>query len=105
MGAAPDPAALYPDIAAEGGQAAALHAVAAENGIRVPFQTSDANPLGRAAVATTVAHRTVLSIDARAQERRWSIRGCETFRRAAEAAPAVPLHQSLDAEILHEHPS
>ncbi|GAX54088.1 DUF6193 family natural product biosynthesis protein [Streptomyces olivochromogenes] len=80
MAKSPDLAALYPDIAAEGSLAAALQTVAARDGISVPFQVSESDPLLYAAVASTVPHRTVLGISGWVVERRWSIRGCEAFQ-------------------------
>ncbi|WP_351232410.1 DUF6193 family natural product biosynthesis protein [Streptomyces sp. NPDC002133] len=80
MTKSPDLAALYPDIAAEGSLAAALQTVAARDDISVPFQVSESDTLLYAAVASTVPHRTVLGISGWVAERRWSIRGCETFQ-------------------------
>ncbi|MEW2487372.1 DUF6193 family natural product biosynthesis protein [Streptomyces sp. NPDC048411] len=80
MTKSPDPAALYPDVAAEGSLAAALQTVAARDGISVPFQISESDPLLYAFVESTVPHRTVLGISGWVAERRWSIRGCEAFQ-------------------------
>ncbi|MER5863135.1 DUF6193 family natural product biosynthesis protein [Kitasatospora sp. NPDC002040] len=75
-----DPAALYPDIATEGSLAAALQAVAVRDGLSVAFEASESAALQQASVASGIPHRTVLSISAWAVERRWSIRGCESFQ-------------------------
>ncbi|MGW4985516.1 DUF6193 family natural product biosynthesis protein [Streptomyces mirabilis] len=75
-----DPAALYPDIATEGSLAAALQAMAVRDGLSVSYQASESAALRQASVASRTPHRTVLSISAWAVERRWSIRGCESFQ-------------------------
>ena len=80
MGAVPDPAALYPEVAAAGGLAAALEAVSAQNGIAVSFQSSESRPLNMATVASSAPRRTLLTVSAWTWERRWSIRGCESFQ-------------------------
>ncbi|MFI9617270.1 DUF6193 family natural product biosynthesis protein [Streptomyces sp. NPDC052023] len=80
MAASQDPAALYPDIAAEGGLAAALQAVADRDGLSVSFTVSETAPLRAASVASAAPRRTTLAISAWAVERRWSIRGCESFQ-------------------------
>jgi hypothetical protein len=54
-----DPAALYPDIAAEGSVGAALHATAVKQGLSVPVTVSEPDPLRHAAVVSTVPHRKV----------------------------------------------
>ncbi|MEW2513714.1 DUF6193 family natural product biosynthesis protein [Streptomyces sp. NPDC046870] len=96
MSASQDPATLYPDIAAEGSLAAALQAVADRDGLPVPFTVSEAAPLRVASVTSAASRRTVLTISAWAVERRWSIRGCESFQDMAlvkgdtdELAPIV----------------
>ncbi|MFE1879543.1 DUF6193 family natural product biosynthesis protein [Streptomyces diastatochromogenes] len=80
MAASRDPVALYPDIATEGSLAAALQAVADKDGLTVSFKAPESNPLLHASVASMVPHRTILAISAWAVERRWSIRGCESFQ-------------------------
>ncbi|HSA53908.1 MAG TPA: DUF6193 family natural product biosynthesis protein [Yinghuangia sp.] len=80
MAATVDPAAWYPDIAAEGSLAAALRAVADQDGLTVVFTASGSDPLRSAVAASTVPHRKDLAISAWAVERRWSIRGCEPFQ-------------------------
>ncbi|MGW4728126.1 hypothetical protein ACWEQC_02785 [Streptomyces shenzhenensis] len=80
MATSTDPAVLYPDVALEGSLAAALRAAALKDGFSVPFTASESDLLRHAAVASTVPHRTILEITAWAAERRWSIRGCESFQ-------------------------
>ncbi|MDX3520536.1 DUF6193 family natural product biosynthesis protein [Streptomyces scabiei] len=80
MAMSTDPAALYPDIAMEGNLAAALRTAAIKDGLSVPFSASESAPLRRAAVASSVPQRTALEITAWVAERRWSIRGCESFQ-------------------------
>ncbi|MFD4907558.1 DUF6193 family natural product biosynthesis protein [Kitasatospora purpeofusca] len=80
MATSTDPAVLYPDIAAEGSLGAALQAAAAKVGLSVPFTVAESDPLRIAAVASTVPHRTPLAITAWAVERRWAVRGCESFQ-------------------------
>ncbi|MGC4950733.1 DUF6193 family natural product biosynthesis protein [Streptomyces sp. DT224] len=79
----PDPAALYPEAAAHGSLAAALRAVAAGGLDEVPLTSPDAEPLLQAGAATTPAHRAPLRISAYAYERRWRIRGEDSFQSLA----------------------
>ncbi|MFJ3831438.1 DUF6193 family natural product biosynthesis protein [Streptomyces sp. NPDC090046] len=80
MSTPPDPAVLYPDVAARGSLAAALRA-AAEGGLDSVLPASPGSgPLLHASVASTPAHREPLRISAWAYERRWSIRGEEPFQ-------------------------
>lgn len=76
----PDPAALYPDIAACGSLAAALRAEAEGCLARVPVTSSDSDPLLHATVTSMLPHRDPLQISAWSHERRWSIRGTEPFQ-------------------------
>ncbi|MFF4652572.1 DUF6193 family natural product biosynthesis protein [Streptomyces sp. NPDC001380] len=80
MATSPDPAALYPDIAAQGSLGAAFQTIAAQGGFFVPFTVSESDPLRYAVVTSTVRHRKPLAITAWAVERRWSIRGCESLQ-------------------------
>ncbi|MEU8779536.1 DUF6193 family natural product biosynthesis protein [Streptomyces sp. NPDC048606] len=80
MATSTDPAALYPDVATEGSLAAALRAAAIKDGFSVPFIASESDLLRHAAVVSTVPQRTILEITAWVAERRWSIRGCESFQ-------------------------
>ncbi|MGN9779418.1 hypothetical protein ACTMS0_27225 [Micromonospora sp. H33] len=72
-----DPAVLYPEVAAQGSLAAALRAVAVEQGLSVPVPVTESSSMYRALVPTTVPHREELEVSASYVERRWSIRGCE----------------------------
>ncbi|MGW4893536.1 DUF6193 family natural product biosynthesis protein [Kitasatospora sp. NPDC004240] len=80
MSANTDPAVLYPDVAAHGGLGAALRAAAEAGGLTVPVESSESQPLGGATVMSPLAHRRPLSISSWAAERRWSIRGEESFQ-------------------------
>ncbi len=73
----PDPAVLYPEVAAEGSLAAALQAVAVAQGLSVPVPVTESSSLYRALVPTTVPHREELEVSASYVERRWFVRGCE----------------------------
>ncbi|MFE2541026.1 DUF6193 family natural product biosynthesis protein [Actinacidiphila glaucinigra] len=73
----PDPAVLYPDVAACGSLAAALRAAADGCLDAVPVRSSD---LVHAVVPSAVPHHEPLVIRARSWERRWSIRGTEPFQ-------------------------
>lgn len=75
MVAHPDPAVLYPDVAARGSLGAALQAVAEEGGFSVPVTASTSDPLRSAVVHSTLPHRRPLCISSSATERQWSIRG------------------------------
>ncbi|MGW2106197.1 DUF6193 family natural product biosynthesis protein [Streptomyces sp. NPDC001948] len=75
-----DSAALYPDIAAKGSLGAALQDIAVKDSLSVPIAVSESDPLGHAIVASEAPHRNDLVISAWAVERRWSIRGCESFQ-------------------------
>ncbi|MFD5542395.1 DUF6193 family natural product biosynthesis protein [Streptomyces sp. NPDC127079] len=96
MAATQDPAALYPDIATEGSLASALQAVADRNGLSVSFTVSEADPLRAASVTSAAPRRTVMAINAWAVERRWSIRGCESF----QDLPLVEGHTEELAQIV-----
>ncbi|MGW1350838.1 DUF6193 family natural product biosynthesis protein [Streptomyces sp. NPDC002409] len=74
----PDPAVLYPDVAACGSLAAALRTESCLGA--VPVTSPDSHPLLHATVASTLPHRAPLQISAWAHERRWSIRGEEPFQ-------------------------
>lgn len=76
----PDPAALYPDIAACGSLATALRAEADGCLGAVPITSPDFAPLRHADIASTLPHRTPMAISAWSHERRWSIRGEEPFQ-------------------------
>lgn len=80
----PDPAVLYPDVAAHGSLAAALRAVAREGFLAgegffsAPVESSASGPLRHAAVESTLPHRNALAVNSWARVRRWSIRGEES---------------------------
>ncbi|MFD9354720.1 DUF6193 family natural product biosynthesis protein [Streptomyces sp. NPDC060031] len=76
----PDPAVLYPDVAACGSLAAALQTEGCLGG--VPVTSPDSAPLDRATIESTLPHREPLQISAWEHERRWSIRGTEPFEGA-----------------------
>lgn len=76
----PDPAVLYPDVAACGGLAAALRAAADGRLDSVLAASPDSASMTYAVVASTLPHREPLRISAGTYERRWSIRGEEAFQ-------------------------
>ncbi|WP_405758002.1 DUF6193 family natural product biosynthesis protein [Streptomyces sp. NBC_01420] len=82
-GPRPDPAALYPEVAAHGSLAAALRAVAAGGLDAVPLRSPEDEPLFDASAATTLPHREPLRISAWRFERRWNIRGEDPFQSLA----------------------
>lgn len=76
MTAHPDPADLYPDVAAHGSLAAALLAVAAEHGIVLGEVTANGRqPLQHAGVTSATPLRQDLGVTAGAAERCWVITG------------------------------
>ncbi|MEV6056782.1 DUF6193 family natural product biosynthesis protein [Streptomyces sp. NPDC052107] len=79
----PDPAVLYPDVAACGSLAAALRTEADGCLGAVPVTSSGSAPLLHATVASTLQHREPLQISAWSYERRWSILGTEPFQSMA----------------------
>ncbi|MFE9923039.1 DUF6193 family natural product biosynthesis protein [Streptomyces sp. NPDC005774] len=76
----PDPAVLYPDIAIHGSLGAALRAVTEDRLTSVPMASSESEPLTFASIDCTLPYRNPLRIDARLHERRWSIRGTDSFQ-------------------------
>ncbi|WP_307127957.1 DUF6193 family natural product biosynthesis protein [Streptomyces sp. B1I3] len=76
----PDPAVLYPDVAACGSLAAALRGEAGGCLGAVPVTSPDSAPLLHASVASTLAHREPLRISGWPHGRRWSIDGAEPFQ-------------------------
>ncbi|MER7406855.1 DUF6193 family natural product biosynthesis protein [Streptomyces sp. NPDC000070] len=80
MSTPPDPAVLYPDVAARGSLAAALRAEAEGCCGAVHVTSPDLAPLLHATVASTLPHREPLKISAWSHERRWSISGAEQFQ-------------------------
>ncbi|MGN9807078.1 DUF6193 family natural product biosynthesis protein [Micromonospora sp. L32] len=78
----PDPAVLYPDVAARGSLAAALQAVAVEQGLSFPTASSASDPLRNTVVPSGTPHRDDLAVNAWHLERRWSISGNGSGRRS-----------------------
>ncbi|MFD9377857.1 DUF6193 family natural product biosynthesis protein [Streptomyces sp. NPDC059999] len=75
----PDPAVLYPDIAAHGSLSAALRAVAGGRLDSIPMTGPELGLLRGAKVGCTLVHRRSLRVSARHHERRWSIWGSDSF--------------------------
>jgi hypothetical protein len=72
----PDPAVLYPDVAAAGSLAAALQAAAEERGLMLGEVTANRkDPLRYAKVSSSTPLRDALVVSAGAAERYWSIAG------------------------------
>ncbi|GAA3037636.1 hypothetical protein GCM10020229_56210 [Kitasatospora albolonga] len=69
----PNPATLYPDVAAHGSLAAALLALAGGAGTVVELTASAADPLCQASASGGLAHRAELAVSASRFERRWSV--------------------------------
>ncbi|MFE6101147.1 DUF6193 family natural product biosynthesis protein [Streptomyces laurentii] len=76
----PDPALLYPDIAAHGGLGAALLAVAEAEGISLPASSVASDSLVFAAVESVVPRRRPLRVSARSFRRVWSVGGSESLQ-------------------------
>ncbi|WP_330238083.1 DUF6193 family natural product biosynthesis protein [Streptomyces sp. NBC_00525] len=76
----PDPAVLYPEVAAHGSLVAALRAAAGGGLDAVPLHASDIEPLFHAGAASAVPYREPLKIEAWRHERRWHIRGEDSFQ-------------------------
>ena len=75
----PSPSVLYPDVAARGSLAAALRDAANGRLDAVALTSADAAPLLHATVASPLAYRDSLQVNAWPHERRWSIRGAEPY--------------------------
>ncbi|MFF3013434.1 DUF6193 family natural product biosynthesis protein [Streptomyces sp. NPDC057939] len=75
----PDPAVLYPDVAAHGSLAAALRAVAGGRLAAVRLTTPKYAPLRGVTVGCPLPHRRPLRVSAGHHERKWSIRGSDGF--------------------------
>jgi hypothetical protein len=72
----PDPAGLYPDVAAIGSLAAALQAVAAERGLELgQVVAGQKRPLSSALIMSAAPGREALAVNAGADERCWAISG------------------------------
>ncbi|WP_433249559.1 hypothetical protein [Actinomadura nitritigenes] len=57
MSREPDPAVLFPDVAAHGSLAAALQAAAADQGLSLPLTVTPSDPLRHATFTSVVPHR------------------------------------------------
>ncbi|MFD4915269.1 DUF6193 family natural product biosynthesis protein [Streptomyces virginiae] len=75
MSREPDPAVLYPDVAAHGSLAAALQAAAADRGLSLRLAVTPSDPLCHATITSVVPHRHSSHVLAHRHERRWSIVG------------------------------
>ena len=72
----PDPAELYPDVAAAGSLAAALQLIAAERGLDLgQVAAGEQQPLNHASISCRVAGRKALRVNSGAVERVWMISG------------------------------
>ncbi|QYC41859.1 hypothetical protein Nocox_21265 [Nonomuraea coxensis DSM 45129] len=72
----PDPAILYPDVAAHGSLAAALQAVASDQGLVLPaLAATPSDPLRHATFASVTPHRHGSYVTAWHLERSWTIWG------------------------------
>ncbi|MEY9875564.1 hypothetical protein ABH931_005068 [Streptacidiphilus sp. MAP12-33] len=80
MSREPDPAVLYPEVAAHGSLAAALQAEAAAEGMSLPLAISPSDPLRHATITSVVPHRHSGYISAWRHERKWSIWGSSNDR-------------------------
>ncbi|MEU8077913.1 DUF6193 family natural product biosynthesis protein [Catellatospora citrea] len=76
MRTAPDPAALYPDVAAEGSLASALQVTAAGQGLSLVAVPTASDLLRHASVLSSGSGREALRVSAAHAERRWLIMGC-----------------------------
>ncbi|RSM95297.1 hypothetical protein DMB42_50195 [Nonomuraea sp. WAC 01424] len=80
MSCEPDPAVLYPDVAAHGSLAAALLAAAAGQGLSLPLAVTPSDPLRHATIASLIPHRHSSYVTAWHHERRWTIWGSSNNR-------------------------
>ncbi|MFC4055527.1 DUF6193 family natural product biosynthesis protein [Actinomadura syzygii] len=71
----PDPAVLYPEVAALGSLAAALRAASADQGVSLTMVETPSDPLRHATVASVLAHRADLIVTAWHFERKWHVWG------------------------------
>src|SRR5258708_32266604 len=71
----PAPAVLYPDVAERGSLAAALRAMADDQGLSLSVVATASDPLRHATAPSIVPHREVLIVTAWHFERRWWISG------------------------------
>lgn len=75
MSREPDPTALYSDVAAHGSLAAALQALAVDQGLSLPLAVTPYDPLRHATITGVVPHRHSSYVTAWNYERRWSLWG------------------------------
>ncbi|SEL32897.1 DUF6193 family natural product biosynthesis protein [Streptacidiphilus jiangxiensis] len=80
MSREPDPAVLYPDVAAHGSLAAALQAEAAAQHMSLPLAVTSSDPLRHAKITSVVPHRHSAYIAAWHHERKWSFWGSSNDR-------------------------
>ncbi|AVT38717.1 DUF6193 family natural product biosynthesis protein [Plantactinospora sp. BB1] len=92
MSTYPDPDVLYPEVAAHGSLAAALRAVAVEQGLSVPVSGTESRSMYNAVVPTAVPHREELRVSAWHAERQWAIWG-------GERAQGLPLIQGETLDL------
>ena len=71
----PDPAMLFPEVAARGSLAAALDAVAHEQGVMLRFRSDETDPLRSAAIVSRARGRHPLGVSGWRFEPKWSISG------------------------------
>lgn len=73
MSTPPEPALLYPDIAAAGSLGSALRAAAAGLGIDLEVQVTASSPLMHAVVPSTQPHRAPMIVSGWSYEPQWSV--------------------------------
>jgi len=71
----PDPAVLYPEVAALGSLAAALQAAAAGQGLCLAMAATGSDPLRHATITSAVPHRRTMFVSAWVHERKWWVSG------------------------------
>lgn len=98
----PDPAVLYPEVAAEGSLAAALQAAAARQGLSLAMVATQSDPFRHATIDSVAPHRRAMFVTARHSSRRPTpSRGCVGFtlspatgRSGSRSLPTAP-HPSV----------
>ncbi|MEV0352211.1 DUF6193 family natural product biosynthesis protein [Nonomuraea sp. NPDC050680] len=80
MSREPEPAVLYPDVAAHGSLAAALQAAAAGQGMTLPLNVTPSDLLRHATITSVVPHRHSSYVSAWHHERAWTIWGSSNDR-------------------------
>ncbi|MFD1938749.1 DUF6193 family natural product biosynthesis protein [Nonomuraea mangrovi] len=76
----PDPADLYPEVAAYSSLAAALQATAADQGLSLPMTATASDPLRHATFTSVIPHRHGSYVTAWHFERSWTIWGSSNNR-------------------------